>query len=132
MRAATLGLVAVLGLTTWASAQEPATEAERPEPRMPRHEIKVLRDPYDLASFYRAGGPPYFTLGVPSYNADRPEEGFYASLKASHGIASYYRQGGGGQYAPFWQSGYGARRMIGPGRYGSAYRDTIGENGDLY
>jgi hypothetical protein len=131
MRARLWGAIGiVLGVTALAAAQEPA--ADEPEARVPRREIRVLRDPYDLASFYRAGGPPYFTVGVPAYGPQPEEGGFYAGLRARHSIASYYRQGGGGQYSAFWQSGYGARRALGPGVYGTAYRDTIGENGDLY
>lgn len=131
MRARGLGMMAiVLGMSALAVGQEPADE---PEAQAPRREIRVLRDPYDLASFYRSGGPPYFTVGVPSYGAQPAEGGFYASLRARHGgISSFYRQGGGGHYSAFWQSGYGARPLMAPGRYGPAYRDTIGENGDLY
>ena len=130
MRARMMGTMAiVLGMSVLAVAQEPADE---PEAQAPRREIRVLRDPYDLASFYRAGGPPYFTVGVPAYGAEPAGAGFYESLRARHSISSFYRQGGGGHYSAFWQSGYGARRPLGPGRYGPAYRDTIGENGDLY
>ena len=133
MRARMWGTMAivVLGLATQARAQAQESTDE-PEVQAPRREIRVLRDPYDLASFYRAGGPPYFTMGVPAYGPQPEEGGFYASLRARHSISSYYRQGGGGQYSAFWQSGYGARRALGPGVYGRAYRDTIGENGDLY
>lgn len=132
MRARMLATMAmVLGIAGTGAAQE---AAEEPETRTqePRREIRVLRDPYDLASFYRSGAPPYFTVGVPAYGAQPEEGGFYAGLRARHSIASYYRQGGGGHYSAFWQSGYGARRPLAPGVYGPAYRDTIGENGDLY
>jgi hypothetical protein len=130
MRAPLLGLMAMVwGTSALAGAQEPADE---PAVNMPRTEIRVLRDPYDLASFYRSGERPYFTYGVPSYSAHSGEGGFYAGLRARHSIASFYRQGGGGRYSAFWQSGYGARPLVAPGRYGRAYRDTIGENGDLY
>ena len=122
-------MTAVLGMSALAMAQEPADE---PEAKAPRREIRVLRDPYDLASFYRSAERPYFTYGVPSYDARPAQGGFYAGLRARHSIASFYRQGGGGHYSAFWQSGYGARRLLGPGLYGPAYRDTIGENGDLY
>ena len=130
MRASVLGLMAmVLGTSVPAVAQEPADE---PEATTPRSEIRVLRDPYDLASFYRSGERPYFTYGVPSYGASPAEGGFYAGLRARHSISSFYRQGGGGRYSAFWQSGYGARPLVAPGRYGPAYQETIGENGDLY
>ena len=129
MRARVLAITVVLGMSALAMAQEPADEAEA---KAPRPEIRVLRDPYDLASFYRSPGRPYFTYGVPAYEAGGAEGGFYAGLRARHSLASFYRQGGGGHYSAFWQSGYGARRVLGPGRYGPAYRETIGENGDLY
>jgi hypothetical protein len=130
MRAPLLGLVAmVFGVSALAVAQEPG---EEPQAAVPRREIRVLRDPYDLASFYRSGERPYFTYGVPSYGTEPAEGGFYAGLRAQHSIASFYRQGGGGRYSAFWQSGYGARPQVAPGRYGPAYRDTIGENGDIY
>jgi hypothetical protein len=117
----------VLGLGGVTSAQDP-DEAATTE----RREIRVLRDPYDLASFYRAPGRPYFTYDVPQYGAYPAEGGFYSGLRARHPIASFYRQGGGAHYWRFWQGGYAARPPLGPGVYGPAYRETIGENGDLY
>jgi len=130
MRASVLRTMAVvLGMSALAGAQEATDETEAVTPR---REIRVLRDPYDLASFYRSAERPYFTYGVPSYEAHAGEGGFYAGLRARHTIASFYRQGGGGRYSAFWQSGYAARPLLGPGRYGPAYRETIGENGDLY
>ena len=115
-----------IGLSTFAVAQEPPANPRE------RREIKVLEDPYDLASYYRSGGRPYFSYsGLPNYTA-AGNDGFYAGLRSRHSIASYYRQGGGGHYAAFWQSGYRARPMVRPGVYGPAYGETIGENGDLY
>jgi hypothetical protein len=119
-------MVVAVGLASVASAQE-ADGGERPAPE--RREIRVLEHPYDIASFYRSGGRPYFTYGgIPV------EGGFYESLRRRHagGVASFYRLGAAGRYSQFWQSGYGARPLIAPGRYGPAYRETIGENGDLY
>jgi hypothetical protein len=120
-------LVMVLAIVVGGSGIAAAQEAE-PEAPMPRREIRVLQDPYDIASFYRSADRPYYSYGgIPG------EGGFYEGLRARHaGIASFYRQGAGGRYSAFWQSGYGARPLLGPGRYGRAYRETIGENGDLY
>lgn len=87
-------------------------EAVRPESRP---QIRVLSNPYDLASFYRAGGPD---ARDPFDFSDR------------YPIASFYRAGGGVHpqgYSRFWSSGYGAR-----GAFGSRYRHRIGENGDLF
>jgi hypothetical protein len=127
MSKAFVGLAAVaIGLSTVAAAQEAP-----PSPRE-RREIQVLRDPYDLASYYRSGERPYFSYApLPNYTASG-NDGFYAGLRSRHSIASFYRQGGGGRYAAFWQSGYQARPLVRPGVYGPAYGETIGENGDLY
>jgi hypothetical protein len=119
----------LVGLTAPATAQE----APEPAESAPRREIKVLRDPYDLASFYRSAPRPYFPYApLPPYGAGAYEGGSYSGLRARHHIAGFYRHGGGGRYSAFWQSGYAARPILGPGHYGPAYRETIGENGDLY
>jgi len=128
--AAVLGVVAFLAAPV--TAQE-AQDAADTAAGAPRREIKVLRDPYDLASFYRSAPRPYFSYApLPMYGAGAYEGGFYSGLRARHRIAGFYRQGGGGRYSAFWQSGYAARPVLAPGRYGRAYRETIGENGDLY
>jgi hypothetical protein len=122
-----VGLAALaLGLSTAVLAQEEAA------PPRDRHEIRVLQDPYDLASYYRSGERPYFSYApLPNYTA-AGNDGFYAGLRSRHSIAGFYRQGGGGRYASLWQSGYRARPLLRPGVYGPAYGETIGENGDLY
>jgi hypothetical protein len=87
-------------------------EEERSEPR--RH-IQVLRDPYELASFYRAAGPG---AASPFDFSDR------------YPIASFYRAEGAVHphgYSRFWTSGYSSR-----GAFGFRYRRRIGENGDLF
>ena len=118
-------LAVIMGLSALAGAQDAERETAPPTERL---EIRVLHDPYDLASFYRSGDRPYFDYGGTPWGG-----GFYESLRARHaGIAGFYRLGGGGRYSAFWQSGYGARPLLAPGRYGRAYRETIGENGDLY
>jgi hypothetical protein len=80
-----------------------------------RPQIRVLSNPYDLASFYRSGGP---------------EAGDAFDFSDRYPIASFYRAGGGVHsqgYSRFWTSGYGGR-----GAFGSGYRSRIGENGDLF
>ena len=128
------GLV-LLGAAAGALAQEPQPPVEpadqqqdeaRPEPVQ---KIKVLQNPYDIASFYRsnqapAGGWFGYADGAPQGNV---RENPYA-------IASYYRnhqRPAGYGYSQFWVSGYG-------GSYGAAngrrlpYRRRIGANGDLF
>jgi len=118
-----------------AKAQDPAAveppRDDEDEQVTERREIRVLRDPYDLASFYRSSSErPYFVYGLPPYGSY--SEGFHAAARGRYPISSFYRQGGGGHYSTFWQSGYGARPIVRPGVYGPAFRETIGENGDLY
>lgn len=121
----TIGLAAAVSLVLMAGAgwaQEPAhsdtdvtlaeEDATRPEPRL---RIRVLAHPYDLASFYRSGGPD---ARSPFDFSDR------------YPIASFYRAGGADHpqgYSRFWTNGYSAR-----GAFGSSYRRRIGENGDLF
>ena len=117
-----LGLLAGLTLALYggtARAQEPASppeaeaqaEAARSEPQM---RIRVLRNPYDLASFYRA-----------------PEPGYSRSLDFSdrYPIAGFYRAGQGVHpqgFSRFWTSGYSGRGAFG------VYGRRIGEYGDLF
>lgn len=129
-----LAVLACLASSAFAFAQEPERAGSDPdEAALPaeRPEIRVLRDPYDIASFYRSAGRPYFVYGLPPYTA-YSSEGFHAQVRGRYPISSYYRQGGGGHYSAFWQSGYRARPLVRPGVYGPAFRETIGENGDLY
>jgi hypothetical protein len=110
--------VLVLALAGGALAQEAEEEQARKEPV---RKIKVLENPYDIASFYRSSqGSSYFGL--------MPAD----PLAARYPIASYYRShqgnmGGGYGYSQFWQSGYGPGRGVTIG-----YRRSIGENGDLF
>lgn len=129
-------LVAVLGLTalgTSVRTSSAAEDCEEGERREPVRRIKVLENPYDIASFYRSSqdegygywgpGPgyaPYGYFGGPAGRGRYP-------------IASYYRNDsspGPGGYSRFWTFGYssGYRRanVVVP------YRRTIGQNGDLF
>jgi len=114
-------LAAAFALAAAVVAQEPADSepgpvadeegALRTEPQL---RIRVLRHPYDLASFYRSAGP---SAGSPFEFSDR------------YPIASFYRAGGGVHprgYSRFWATGYSSSGD------GNAYRRRIGENGDLF
>lgn len=115
----TLALLLTMAVAGAAWAQEDKAGDEEGR-REPAHKIRVLQNPYDIASFYRSSpGPNYF--GYQPMPSD---------LSSRYPIASYYRsqQGGSFGYAPFWAGGYGARRQgltIG-------YRRRIGENGELF
>ncbi|MFI5005908.1 MAG: hypothetical protein ACHQKZ_00655 [Solirubrobacterales bacterium] len=108
---------AVLGLTLVggvARAQEAEDEEIR---REPVRKIKVLENPYDIASFYRSSqGETYFGYEQEQGDSRYPIAGFYRSRQSSYG------------YAPFWNHGYGYRR----GGAVGGYRRRIGENGDLF
>jgi hypothetical protein len=120
----TIALTALAGAAVAQDQEQTAkdpTVAERPavESTAPRRMIRVLRNPYDLASFYRAGGSaPGGWAGL----ADDP----------AYGIAGFYRQGGARNsrygWSAFWTNGYNAPRPV----PFLGYRRTIGENGDLF
>jgi len=109
--------LAVLGLALLggvARAQEAEDEEVR---REPVRKIKVLENPYDIASFYRSSqGEYYFGYDQGQANSRYPIAGFYRARQSSYG------------YAPFWNHGYGYRR----GGAVVGYRRRIGENGDLF
>lgn len=109
--------VLAVALAGGALAQE-AEEQPRPEPT---RRIKVLQNPYDIASFYRSSqGQGYF--------------GYADPLASRYPIASFYRSRQGGSfpggygYSAFWTGGYAAPR---PGLT-LGYRRSIGQNGDLF
>ena len=118
---AVVAALVALGLTLPAAAQDSTSnEARDEEPARPRRSLRVLQNPYDLASFYRSretwfGAPPL--PGDPAYD-----------------LARFYRSDGGGPaggWAPFWAAGYGASH--GARRGGDlGYRRSIGDNGDLF
>jgi hypothetical protein len=115
MAFAVLGLALLSGV---ARAQELVEDEEvRKEPV---RRIKVLQNPYDLASFYRSsqGQGDYFGYEQGQSDSRYPIAGFYRSRQSSYG------------YAPFWNHGYGYRQR--GGRAVIGYRRHIGENGDLF
>jgi hypothetical protein len=114
----------------------------------PRRAIRVLDNPYDISSFYRAGGGGGVFMGEEATSDRYPIAGFYRAEGGqgpysiagyyradggggSYPIAGFYRQGGRGAYGGFWNSGYGSSRR-GRGRALVGYRRSIGENGDLF
>jgi hypothetical protein len=119
MKAMKLLLLAGLALSlaaVSARAQEPAEDEEaRPEPV---RKIRVLENPYDIASFYRSHENDYFGLQAPGASERYP-------------IAGFYRQNGsrGYGYSRFWTSGYSGRSR---GGMVLGYRRRIGDNGDIY
>ncbi len=124
----TLLTLTVVALAHTALAQEkPAAEATKRNPPVagesntatkPRPVIRVLQNPYDLASYYRSGGSAL--------------DGWAGLTKdPSYAIADFYRAEGGTSpygWSRFWTSGYSARR---PAPF-APYRRTIGQNGDLF
>jgi hypothetical protein len=105
------------------SQEAPAEGGGDTERTRPLRTIRVLQDPYDLASFYSA------RPGAPGVTPPVPDDPAYA-------LASFYRSRPGGpiagpgpwMWAAFWAHGYGALRptpFVG-------YRRRIGENGDLF
>jgi hypothetical protein len=100
--------------TVNSQAQDSGEQGARPA-------IRVLRNPYELSSFYRSGESP---LGPWAGLPDDP----------AYRIADFYRSRQGGYpgtphgWSAFWTSGYQAARPA-PMR---PYRRTIGENGDLF
>jgi hypothetical protein len=113
------GLVLSLAAVT-ARAQEPAREPSEDEDarQQPVRQIRVLENPYDIASFYRSHQGDYFGYQAPGASDRYP-------------IAGFYRQNGGAGYgySHFWSNGYSGR---GRGGLVLTYRRRIGDNGDLY
>ena len=128
MLAGILGLTALGGV---ARASQGAEEGQEPEQREPVQKIKVLENPYDLASFYRSSQDQSDMYWRP---APYDPYGYFSEAGNSrYPIASYYRSGlspNPGGYSQFWTSGYssGYRRsnVVVP------YERSIGQNGDLF
>jgi hypothetical protein len=90
-----------------------------------RHKIRVLRDPYDIASFYRSQqGSSLF-----GYDA-RSERYPIASYYRNHQVSPYAGYGDASGYGGmgFWQDGYTNPR----GGLGVGFRRSIGQNGELF
>jgi len=113
------GLVLSVVVVT-ARAQEPAREPSEDEDarQEPQRHIRVLENPYDIASFYRSHQGDYFGYQAPGMGERYP-------------IAGFYRQNGGQGYgySRFWTSGYSGRSR---GGMMLGYRRRIGDNGDIY
>jgi len=107
--AVVLSLTAVAGV----AAQETAPEAAETDTRPA---IRVLKNPYEISSFYRSGESPLGPwAGLPNDPAYRIAD-FYRSPRPAYG------------WSAFWTNGYAAPRPA-PLR---PYRRSIGENGDLF
>lgn len=115
----------ILALTTvLLPAAAFAQEASSPDTEQAdeRPQIRVLENPYDLASFYRADG------GVPANG--------YSELFGRYPIAAHYRgEASDHGWSRFWTNGYSNRYTSTQGRttvIGVDYRRGIGQNGDLF
>ena len=133
MRKITLLLAALL-LAGGAFAQE--ADVEEDSQPGPVRSIRVLENPYDIASFYRSSQSRYDYY--PTYPGLDPSYGGYAApVDPRYPIAGYYRQGAGfGSrygYSAFWTNGYrsGGAFVAGSG-WNRGYRRRIGQNGDLF
>jgi hypothetical protein len=97
----------------------------------PRRQIRVLHDPYQIASFYRARGGNLFSYDPRS--EPYPIAGFYRN-RQSTGYGPGYGAAYGPGYGPgygggFWSMGYGERDRRG---LVLGFRRSIGEHGDLF
>ena len=107
-----------------AFAQEPAPDTAV-EAADDRPQIRVLENPYDLASFYRADDSARFA----------PADGYAAGF-GRYPIAAYYRgETNPNGWSRFWTNGYSnyyTSTAQGRGVMNVDYRRGIGQNGDLY
>jgi hypothetical protein len=118
MRATWMLALATLLLPSTAFAQAAATDEDFLPERDDRPQLRVLEDPYDLASFYRADS------GRPGLEGAR---GF-----GRYPIAGYYRgETNPNGWSRFWTNGYRGDRQRGA-VLAFDYRAGIGQNGDLY
>jgi hypothetical protein len=120
-RAAFAILAVAMAGAAW--AQEARDDEEtRSEPV---RRIRVLQNPYDIASFYRsAQSQNYFGYQGPSldYRGPYSVAGFYRSQQAG----TYAPADGPYAYGRFWNSGYGRGGVV------VGFRRRIGQNGDLF
>src|SRR6266581_1549956 len=97
---ATVAAVVMAG-SLW--AQEPAqTTDDEAAVREPARQIKVLENPYDIASFYRS----HQGQGSGFFGGEQP--GWYGA--SPYAIAGFYRQHPAAGYSRFWTNGYGFGR----------------------
>jgi hypothetical protein len=113
----TTAAVTVVGLAlaaATAGAQEPSAEPERQEPV---RTIRVLHNPYDIASFYRSSsGPAGF--------------GYEVAPAGPYAIAGYYRnRQGRNAWAPF---GFDRRWSRGGPGFSIGLRTRIGDRSELF
>ena len=145
-------VMAVVASTAAARAQEAVEDEQGQEqPAEARRPLRVLENPYDIASFYRSSqsgvgfyGPIDLLRQPPTpYDGRYPIAGFYRSNQGyyfglqspvsrnPYAIASYYRSSASNDVR-FWHGGYGRPAAGGrPGGY-SQYWNSIGENGDVF
>jgi len=113
-----IAIACILSLAAAGAMAQEATETkdtQETKEQAPRPAIRVLKNPYDLASFYRSGESPLGPwAGLPNDPA--------------YHIADFYRSHQAYGWAAFWTNGYSAARPA-PLR---PYRRSIGENGDLF
>lgn len=105
---------------------EPAGEAEEARTAPVKKKIRVLEDPYDIASFYRSRQ----SRGARLFGYEEVDEPLGRVSDDPYAIAGYYRsrqRGGGYGYSQFWVNGYGEKRTR-----RSGYGRRIGANGDLF
>ncbi len=128
----TLAVVAALSLLSGAAVarahgQEPpataAVDDQEKERTDARPHLQVLRNPYEISSFYRSSQSPAGFGYEPMSLGRYPIAGFYRSQHAP------------GTYGMFWTSGYGRgygmSRGRGRGRLGVPRTRALGLNGDL-
>jgi len=104
----TLGL-ALVGLPAF--AQEPKEDESEEAARQERPHLQVLKNPYDIASFYRSpGGSRGFSYGFAS-----PDPYGLRGYSNDPGLppASFRPDLRGRYFAPIWSSGFGADFGIG-------------------
>lgn len=128
MLALAFGLLPML-----ATAQETAATEETTVERDERPQIRVLDNPYDLASFYRAQEPDRFYPGdvygpgsyTPSVAGGRyPIAGMYRGEVNPNGWSRFWTNG----YTNAYTAGHRAGRSV----IAYDYRRNIGRNGDLF
>jgi hypothetical protein len=144
-KTAFLGSLALALLAGAVAAQEPVPPAEPmqrdemqdelvpeefapEEPVQPLHNITVLRNPYELASYYRAqSGGFYDYRPAPASYPDRYPIASYYRMQSSGYRGEYPGGYAPGGYAPFWNHGYAPQPGI-----ALHYRQRIGQNGELF